>query len=129
VKLFLALLLIPQVAFAGCLNAIRLEVGDKVTDCPRIGLSIEYDEKVRQDLIKGEFNAKIVDHYEGLLKVKDQVIESKDKQITIYRAEVDRSHEALDKERSRSKVDFWIGLGTGAAVILLGAIVVQKVVR
>ena len=128
-KFLFALLIAPAMALGDCPNAVYLNIGDKVLDCPRIGLSEPYDVQVRADLVKGDYNSKLVTQYEGLLKIKDQILESKDKQITLFRTEVDRSYLALDQERSRTKTDFWVGLAAGIGIILISAVVIEKVVR
>lgn len=57
----------PLSALADCPNAVALNVGDKVTDCPRIGLSLDYDRQVRKDLVDRDYNKQIVDQQKKLL--------------------------------------------------------------
>ena len=120
---FLSALLIvsmtSQYAMADCPNAIRLKVGDTVKDCERIGLSVEYDQQVREDLVRGDFNKEITEEQKKIISLKDLQIKDTQDQKDLYKADALREREALDKERERSKMGFWVGLGAGIVLTVL----------
>jgi hypothetical protein len=117
------------VAFADCPDAVKLNVGDKVTDCERIGLSGPAEKKIREDLIGSDYNAKKLEEQKKILDLKDQVIADSDKQVVIWKQEVDRERLALDVERARTKWEFWGGIILGIGFTALGAWSVGQVHR
>jgi hypothetical protein len=116
-------------AFADCPNAVVLHVGDKVTDCDRVGLSTGYEKSVRKDLIETDFNKKIIDEQTKIIDLKDLSIKQSNDQAMLWKTESDREREAYDKERARTNTSFWVGMGVGILVILGGAYAVKSVAR
>jgi hypothetical protein len=102
-----------------CPPAVRLNVGDKVTDCPRIGLSDEADLENRKQLVEGDFNIKIIDEQKKMLDLKDLQISYIQKQDDLWKADALREREAYDKERSRSNTSFWVGFGVGLLTVVV----------
>lgn len=105
-------------AYADCPPAVRLRVGDKVTDCERIGLSDEADLKVKKDLIEGDFNKKIIDEQKRQLELKDLVITDYSKRSDLWEQEAMRAREVADKAQNRSENNFWLGILAGVALTL-----------
>lgn len=114
-----AMLMAPVRSLADCPNAISLGVGEKVTDCPRIGLSLEYDKQVRKDLIEGDFNKKIVEEQKKLIDMKDLQMKYTIEDRDLWKAEAIREREALDKERNKTNWGLWGGLIGGIALTVL----------
>lgn len=109
----------PILSFADCPNAVNLNVGDKVTDCPRIGLSVEYDKQIRKDLIEGDYNKQIVDQQKKIIDLKDLQVRQTSEQADLWKSEALREREALDKERNKTNWGFWGGLIGGVALTVL----------
>lgn len=114
-----AMMVTPFRSFADCQNAISLNVGDRVTDCPRIGLSLDYDKQVRKDLIEGDYNKQVVDQQQRIIELKDLQIKQTSEQADLWKTEALREREALDKERNRTNWGFWGGLIGGVALTVL----------
>jgi hypothetical protein len=128
-KLIVSLALIPNLAFGDCPNAIRLNPGDKVTDCERICLSVAYDLQVRKDLVEGEYNVKIIDEQKKVITAKDLVIKDTEGQRDLFKAESIRQQERYESERSKSSWNFWVGLGVGIVTVAISAYVIKQVAR
>lgn len=120
-------LLIPRTVLADCPNAVSLKVGDKVTDCDRIGLSLPYDLKVRQSLVEGDYNLKIIEQKDRLITAKDLALKDADEQKILYRDEANRARKDADDARASANTRFWIGVGVGFLAILGGAWAVGQV--
>lgn len=119
----------PVAAIANCPNAISLNVGDKVTDCPRIGLSVEYDKQVRKELVEGEYNKQIVDQQKRIIELKDLQIKQTTEQSDLWRSEALREREALDKERNKTNWGLWGGILGGIALTVLAGWAVGQASR
>lgn len=127
--LIISTILSPLRSFADCQNAISLNVGDKVTDCPRIGLSLDYDRQIRKELIEGDYNRQIVDQQKRIIDLKDLQIKQTTDQADLWKSEALREREALDKERNKTNWGFWGGLIGGVALTVLSAWAVGQASR
>ena len=124
-----AMIASPARSFAECQNAISLNVGDRVSDCPRIGLSLDYDRQIRKDLIEGDFNKQIVDQQKRIIELKDLQIKQTSEQADVWKTEALREREALDKERNKTNWGFWGGLIGGVALTVLAGWAVGQASR
>lgn len=118
-----------SVAVADCANAVRLKVGDVVRDCERIGYSVEYDRQVVKDLVRGEYNEKIVDEQARQLGIKDLTIKAYEDKDKIQGAEIDRVRKRSDEIEARGRTEFWIGLALGFGAAVAGAFIVKQVAK
>lgn len=109
----------PLSALADCPNAVALNVGDKVTDCPRIGLSLDYDRQVRKDLVDGDYNKQIVDQQKKIIDLKDLQIKQMSDQAELWRTEALREREVLNRERDKTNWGLWGGLIGGIALTVM----------
>jgi len=112
-----------------CPASIDLGVGDKVIDCPRIGLREDVAKTTQLQLIERDYLVKEVAEQKNLIDLKDLTIQNSQKQVDLFKADSDREREAYDKERSRGDTKFWVGLGLGALTIIAGAWAVKQVAR
>lgn len=112
-----------------CSPAVKLFVGDKVTDCPRIGLSEEADLANRKQLIEGDYNLKILSEQKQMLDLKDKQISYIQKQDDLWKADAERERAAYDAERGRAKTEFWIGLGVGILTVVVAGYAVHQVAK
>ena len=128
-KFFLVLMLSSMQATAGCPNAIRLLPGAQNDTCERIGLSVDYDVTVRKQLVEGDYNKQLVQQQKQLLDLKDLQIADHEKEEGVLKDEVQRERSALDAERARAKLDFWIGAAAGVLTVVLSAWVVKRTIR
>lgn len=119
----------PSRSFAECQNAISLNVGERVADCPRIGLSLEYDKQIRKELIEGDYNKQIIDQQKRIIDLKDLQIKQTSEQADLWRSEALREREALDKERNKTNWGFWGGLIGGVALTVLAGWAVGQASR
>lgn len=125
--LLVFIILGSHVANSSCPNATYLGVGDTVKDCPRIGLSVEYDLQIRKDLIEGDYNKKILEEKDKLLIIKDTKIKYLEDQYDLWKNEAAREREEYDKIRKNQNSDFWYGIMLGAGSILMGAWAIKQV--
>jgi hypothetical protein len=114
-------------AFADCKPAVRLNVGDKVTDCPRIGLSEDADKQIRIDLIEGDFNKKIVEEQKRQIDLKDLMITDLRTQKDLWRDDAMREREYADSQRAKSDRNFWIGFGIGILSVVAAGYAIGQV--
>lgn len=103
----------PSFGADTCVPAVRLKVGDKVTDCDRIGLSEQADLETRKQLVEGDYNKKILDEQQKIIDLKDLQIKYTTEQKDLWQSDAMRERAAYDAERSRTNMNFWIGLGAG----------------
>lgn len=120
--------LLSTSSFADCPNAVNLKVGDKVTDCDRVGLSTQFEKGLRKDLIESDYNKKIIDEQAKIITLKDLSIKQSNDQATLWKDESTRERDAYDRERSRTTTSFWMGLGVGILVIIGGAYALKATV-
>lgn len=129
----IVLSLISNITFAAdlssCPNAVSLHVGDTVKDCPRVGLSVDYEKTVRKQLVESDFDKKIIDEQAKILTLKDLSITNLNDQSKLWKDEAQRDREQVDKERARTSTSFWVGLGVGIATVLASAWAVKQVAR
>ena len=114
-------------AFADCAPSVNLNIGDKVTDCARVGLSLDAAKKTQYQLIEHDYLQKELVETNNLIASKDLMIQNQTQQADLFKADSAREREAYDKERERSKMSFWVGLGVGALSILAGAWAIKQV--
>lgn len=106
---------------ASCPNATYLDVGDTVKDCPRVGLSVDYELQVRKDLIEGDYNKKILIEKDQLLGAKDLRIDYLQKETDLWHNEALRERALVDNKTTESKRELWYGFGLGILSVLVGA--------
>lgn len=116
-------------AKATCPNAIRLNVGDKVIDCDRIGLSIEYDKRIRKELIEGEYDKKIVKEQKRQITMKDLTIQEVDKRSDLWEKESERLREENDELKKGNNWKFWVGIFSGIALTVLSGWSVGQIAK
>ena len=96
-----------------CKPSVLLKIGDKITDCDRVGLSLDTDLKVRKELVEGDFNKKILEEQKKVIDLKDLTIKYTSDQKDLWKMEADRSHDLYLRERDRNDKYFWIGIAAG----------------
>lgn len=121
--------LISNLAFADCQPAVNLNVGDKITDCVRVGVRPDVLTDMNKQLIENDFNKKILEEQKQLITLKDLRIKQSDDQASLWQSDSKRERENYDKERNRSSTSFWVGLGAGILITLGTAFAVRQVVR
>lgn len=114
-------------AFAKCPNAVRLNVGDAVVDCDRIGLSLEYDKQVRTELIEGSKNKQIMEKQTELLTIKDLIIDESKDRAGLWEKEAARVRKENDELRSGSDWKWWVGIFTGIGLTVLSGWAIGQV--
>ena len=100
-------------AFSQCDNAVMLKKGDVVKDCDRVGYSLEYDKSVREDLVKGEYDSKIVEEQAKVITWKDLSAKTSEEQATLWKAEAIRERNLLDAEKNKGDKSLWLGIAMG----------------
>jgi hypothetical protein len=125
----LVLLLLGHSVANACVPAVKLNVGDKVSDCPRIGLSLDYEKEIRKDLIDAEFNREIMEQQKRIIELKDLQVRQTKENADLWRQEALKEREALDKEKNRSDWKFWGGLIAGVGLTVLAGWAVGQVSR
>jgi len=110
-----------------CPNAIDLAVGDKITDCDRVGLSREYAKTVKTELIEADFNKKIVSEQKRLIEIKDLALTASMEQADLWKAQEAKTRATLEDERSRAGRPFWLGMLAGVGLVLASAWAVGQV--
>jgi hypothetical protein len=106
---------------------VRYGVGDRVADCPRIGLSLEADAQNRAQLVQFDYDQKVIDAQAKELTLKDLMISDQKARGDLFQADAQRERESADKARASEKTSFWVGVGAGFLTILLGAWSVRQV--
>jgi hypothetical protein len=126
-SIIIAISLVSNIALADCISAISLNVGDKVTDCPRIGLSHDADLQIRKDLVEGDYNKKIVITQKSIIDLQNEQIDYMQQQSSLWKTDALRERAAYDSERSRNNVNFWIGLGVGILTVVVAGYAIGQV--
>lgn len=98
---------------------MKLNVGDKVTDCPRIGLSEQADLENRQQLIEGDYNKKIIEQQQKQIDLKDLMITDQKARGDLWQDEAQRERDYADKMKANGDQKFWLGLGVGLLTVLV----------
>lgn len=129
ISLALLLSIFSNLAMADCPPSVLLKQGDRVTDCARVGLSLEYDEQVRKDLIEGDYNKHIAVEQQKIIELKDLQIRQISENADLWKQEAKQEREALDKERNKTNWGFWGGLIGGVALTVLAGWAVGQVSR
>lgn len=106
-------------AWADCPNAVVYHVGDKVTDCDRIGLNLDTERTVREKVVEGEFNAQIVKEQKKMIDLKDLAITDQSKQVDLWKGETTRQKDRADTAEEKKGRDFMWGLLAGVALTAL----------
>lgn len=115
--------------YADCPSSVNLAIGDKVTDCPRVGLSEATAKKIQLELISADYSAKELYATKDLLTLKDLMIANQIQQTELYKADSMRERAAYDKAQSRTSTSFWVGIGVGVLTVLAGAYAVKSVAK
>ena len=121
--------LLSNIALADCPNAVRLKVGDTVTDCERIGLSLDEDLRVREAIKNGEIDSQLVEEQKRLIDMKDLTIKDASDENKDLKDEVKRTRKEVDDSRGASHMELFIGMGIGIALTAIVAWEIQKVVQ
>ena len=129
VKILIVSIITVNIAQAECPNAVTLNVGDSVKDCNRIGLSVDYEKRIRKELHENEYNKRLLEEQNKLIELKDLKSTELEKQSNLWKSDALREREALDKERNKPNYGFWGGLVLGIGVIVLGAWSIKQVGR
>lgn len=128
-SVFVGITVLANSALADCPNAVSLNVGDKVVDCPRIGLSLEYDKQIRKELIEGDYNKEIINQQNRIIELKDLQIKQTTEQADLWKSEAQRERDALDKEKNKTNWGVWGGLMGGVALTVLAGWALGQVSR
>lgn len=110
-----------------CPNAVLLRVGDKVTDCDRIGLNLQFDKQIRQEIIEAEFNDKIIQEQKKMLDLKDLTISTTREQADLWKAEAERLRKKNDEQKWIDTPNFLLGFLSGVAIMALAGWTVGQV--
>lgn len=112
-------LCLNEVAWAvTCPYAIHLNVGDTVKDCERIGLNVDYARDVAEEIADGEENKQIQIEQQKIIQIKNDIISRNSQELDQWQSNMNVVNQKLDHEKSRSKVNFWVGLGLGLIVAI-----------
>ena len=123
-------LLTSNIALAGtskCPNAVLLKVGDTVTDCDRIGLNLEFEKTVREQVIQNDYNLKIIDEQKKVIDLKDLTIKTSQEQAQLWKEEADRSRKYADEANQNRSKDFLFGLIGGIVLTALAGWTIGQV--
>jgi hypothetical protein len=104
-----------------CPNAVRLKVGDKVTDCERIGLSLTEDLTVRTNLEQGKINSQIIDTQADLIKQRATQLDDSQKETALYKDDSKKAWGEVDRLRSEGDTRLIIGIAAGVLATFLSA--------
>lgn len=129
VKILIVSLITVNIAQAECPNVVTLNIGDSVKDCNRIGLSVDYEKRIRKELHENEYNKRLLEEQNKLIELKDLKSTELEKQSNLWKSDALREREALDKERNKPNYGFWGGLVLGIGVVVLGAWSIKQVGR
>lgn len=110
-----------------CPNAVSLRVGDKVSDCDRVGLRTDYAKRLKVELIEGEFNKKIIAEQGKIIELKDLAIKNANAQAESFKLEAERERKNSQNDRLSARLNLWVGIAAGAFSILAGAWAIEKV--
>jgi hypothetical protein len=98
---------------ATCPNAVDLKVGDTVTDCPRVGLSLPYNKTVEKELIDNDYNTQIIQDQAKELTLKDLDVQYYKQRGDTAISDLAVTQADLDTERKKSHTDLWVGIAAG----------------
>jgi hypothetical protein len=129
IAILAALHLAAAPTLAGCQNAIRLLPNAQNDSCERIGLEVNFEKSIREDLVRGDYNARIVKEQEKQLQIKDLTLTAYEKKDGLQTAEIERVRKRADEIEGRQKTDFWLGLGIGIGLAVVSAWIVKQVAR
>lgn len=129
VKILIVSIITVNIAQAECPNVVTLNIGDSVKDCNRIGLSVDYEKRIRKELHENEYNKRLLEEQNKLIELKDLKSTELEKQSNLWKSDALREREALDKERNKPNYGFWGGLVLGIGVVVLGAWSIKQVGR
>ena len=116
-------------AIAECDNAVFLKKGDIVKDCDRVGLSVEYNQKVMEDIVEGQYASKIIEEQDKIISLKDLSISLNEKQSDLWKSEALREREALDAEKGKGNKSLWIGIAMGILLTIGAGYAVGQVAK
>jgi len=116
-------------AASKCPNAVLLKVGDRVSDCDRIGLSIEFEKTVREQVIQNDYNLRIIDEQKKIIDLKDLTINTSQEQARLWKEEAERSRKKYDEANEARSKDFLYGLIGGIILTALAGWTVGQVAK
>jgi len=122
--------MISSTARAGqCSNSLFLKVGDTVTDCDRIGFSLEFEKTVRQQIIENDYNLKIIEEQKNIILLKELTISASQEQAKIWKEESDRMRKKYDDVHDARSKDFFYGFIGGILLTAVAAWSIGQVAR
>lgn len=126
---FNILLADPSPTPSTCPNAVVLHKGDSVKDCDRIGLSVNYDKQVRQDLVEGDFNKKLNQINKQIQDAQEDRYNKLAEQSKLWQDQAVQERDNYTKEREVASRNIWIGIGVGVLMTILTGFMVKQVVK
>lgn len=120
---------IASPAFGDCPKSVFLEKGTTVTDCDRVGLSVEHSKTLKKQLIDADYTKKELEGHKQLLNLREQMVENLKNDVKLYNEERLRAYAERDRQAARNQTVFWVGMGVGISIPIIAAIIIQKVVK
>lgn len=121
--------MIADVAHADCQKSILIQKGETVTDCDRIGFSVDYAKEIKKQLVEGDYLKRELEGTQNLLNLEKQLGDTLRGEIKALDAERLRAYAERDKQADRNQTVFWVGMGVGIAIPIIAAVIIQKVVK
>jgi len=115
---FVVFMMLPLLAWGDCPNAIRLKVGDRVSDCDRIGYSEAYDQRVVKELKDYKLLQEIDLQKDSLIKNQDLRIKTQSEMIQTWAEDSQYFRTAYKEERDAGNLKLYLGVFMG--VLLSG---------
>jgi hypothetical protein len=106
-----------------------LKVGDTVKDCDRIGLNLQFERSVREQVIQNDYNAKIIDEQKKIIDLKDLTINTSQQQAQLWKTEAERSRKLADEANQEKTKDFAYGLVGGILLTVLAGWALGQVAK
>lgn len=118
-----------SLAASNCPNAVLLNVGDKVTDCNRIGLNLEFEKSVREQVIQNDYNLRIIEEQKKIIDLKELTIKTAQDQSQLWKDEAERSRKKYDEAMDARSKDLLYGLISGILLTALAGWTVGQVAK
>jgi len=112
-----------------CPNAVLIRVGEKVTDCDRIGLNLEFERSVREQVIQNDFNLKIIEEQKKIIDFKDLTIKTSQDQALLWKEEAERARQKYDEANQARSKDFLYGVIGGIVLTALAGWTIGQVAK
>jgi hypothetical protein len=112
-----------------CPSAVLLRVGDRVSDCERIGLNLQFEKTVREQVIQNDYNLKIIEEQKKIIDLKDLTIRSSQEQAQLWKEEAERARKKYDEASQTRSKDFLYGLIGGVILTALAGWTVGQVAK